>query len=197
MSRLLQRAVDELGKLPSIGERSALRLALYLLSRGEDDVERLATTLLEFKKNVKYCKYCNNISDDDICPICNDLSRDRETICVVEGIKDVLSIEMTNQYRGVYYVLGGVISPMRGISPSSLKIEKLVDNIARWNSKEVILALNSSMEGETTNFYITKKLSDIDIKISNLARGIGFEDNLEQADELTLLHAINNRTTLR
>lgn len=197
MSRLLQRAVDELGKLPSIGERSALRLALYLLTKGNDDVERLATSLLEFKHNVKYCKYCNNISDEDICPICSDLSRDRDTICVVEGIKDVLSVEMTNQYRGVYFVLGGVISPMRGISPSSLKIDKLIANIEMWKSREVILALNSSMEGETTNFYIAKKLSDIDIKISNLARGIGFEDNLEQADELTLLHAINNRTLLK
>lgn len=197
MSKLLNRAVEELAKLPSIGERSALRLALHLLSQQPSDVERLTEAITTFKKGVKYCIFCNNIADSDVCPICSDNSRDGEIICVVESIKDVLSIESTGQYRGLYFVLGGVISPLRGISPSSLNIDKLIENIKRHSTKEVILALNASMEGETTIFYISRKLSPMGIKISNLARGIGFEDNLEQADELTLLHAINFRTPVK
>lgn len=197
MSKLLNRVVEELSKLPSIGDRSALRLALHLLSQQPSDVERLTDAIAAFRKEIKYCKYCNNISDTDICPICSDHSRDCEIICVVESIKDVLSIESTGQYRGLYFVLGGVISPLRGISPSSLNIDLLIENINRHDTKEVILALNTSMEGETTIFYISRKLAPLGVKISNLARGIGFEDNLEQADELTLLHAINFRTPIR
>lgn len=189
--------MEELAKLPSIGDRSALRLALHILSQQPSDVERLTDAIATFRKEVKYCKYCNNLSDSDICPICGDLSRDREIICVVESIKDVISIESTGQYRGLYFVLGGVISPLRGISPSSLKVEVLIENIKRNDTKEVILALNTSMEGETTIFYISRKLLPLGIKVSNLARGIGFEDNLEQADELTLLHAINFRTPIK
>lgn len=197
MSKLLNKVVEELAKLPSIGDRSALRLALHLLSQQPSDVERLTEAIATFRKEVKYCKYCNNISDTDVCPICSDHSRDRETICVVENIKDVLSIESTGQYKGLYHVLGGVISPLRGISPSSLKIDLLQENIIRNGAKEVILALNTSVEGETTIFYISRKLASLEIKISNLARGIGFEDNLEQADELTLSHAINFRTPVK
>lgn len=197
MSKLLNRVVEELAKLPSIGDRSALRLALHILSQQPSDVERLTDAISNFRKDVKYCKYCNNLSDTDICPICGDMSRDRELICVVENVKDVLSIESTGQYKGLYFVLGGVISPMRGISPSSLKVEVLVENIKRNDTKEVILALNTSMEGETTIFYISRKLLPLGIKVSNLARGIGFEDNLEQADELTLMHAINFRTQIK
>lgn len=197
MSKLLNRVVEELAKLPSIGDRSALRLALHILSQQPSDIERLTDAISNFRKDVKYCKYCNNLSDTDICPICGDMSRDRELICVVENVKDVLSIESTGQYKGLYFVLGGVISPMRGISPSSLKVEVLVENIKRNDTKEVILALNTSMEGETTIFYISRKLLPLGIKVSNLARGIGFEDNLEQADELTLMHAINFRTQIK
>lgn len=197
MSKLLNRVVEELAKLPSIGDRSALRLALHLLSQQPSDVERLTEAIATFRKEVKYCKYCNNISDTDVCPICNDHSRDREIICVVENIKDVISIESTGQYKGLYHVLGGVISPLRGISPSSLKIDMLQENIIRNGVKEVILALNTSVEGETTIFFISRKLASLEIKISNLARGIGFEDNLEQADELTLSHAINFRTPVK
>ena len=197
MSKLLNRVVDELGKLPSIGDRSALRLALHILSQQPSDVERLTEAISSFRRDVRYCKYCNNISDSDICPICTDNSRDREIICVVENIKDVISIESTGQYRGLYHVLGGVISPLRGISPSSLKIDLLQENIIRNSTKEVILALNTSVEGETTIFFINRKLTHLNIKVSNLARGIGFEDNLEQADELTLSHAINFRTIIK
>ena len=197
MSKLLNRVVEELGKLPSVGDRSALRLALHILSQQPSDVERLTEAINSFRRDVKYCKYCNNISDNDICPICMDKSRDREIICVVENIKDVISIESTGQYNGLYHVLGGVISPLRGISPSSLKIELLQENIIRNSVKEVILALNTSVEGETTIFFISRKLAPLNIKVSNLARGIGFEDNLEQADELTLSHAINFRTAVK
>lgn len=196
MSKLLNRVVEELAKLPSIGDRSALRLALHILSQQPSDVERLTDAISNFRKEVKYCKYCNNLSDTEVCPICSDMSRDRELICVVENVKDVLSIESTGQYKGQYFVLGGVISPMRGVSPSSLKVDVLVENIKRNATKEVILALNTSMEGETTIFYITRKLSPLGVRVSNLARGIGFEDNLEQADELTLMHAINFRTQI-
>lgn len=197
MSKLLNRAVEELAKLPSIGDRSALRLALHILSQQPSDIDRLTDAISTFRRDVKYCKYCNNISDSDVCPICSDHTRDKDIICVVESIKDVLSIESTGQYRGLYFVLGGVISPLRGISPSSLRIDLLAESIQRNNSKEVILALNTSMEGETTIFYISRKLSPLGIKLSNLARGIGFEDNLEQADELTLQHAINFRTPIK
>lgn len=197
MSKLLNKVVEELAKLPSIGDRSALRLALHLLSQQPSDVERLTDAISAFRKEIKYCNYCNNISDTDVCPVCSDPSRDRETICVVESIKDVISIETTGQYKGLYHVLGGVISPLRGISPSSLKIDLLQENIIRNGVKEVILALNTSVEGETTIFFISRKLAPLNIKISNLARGIGFEDNLEQADELTLSHAINFRTPVQ
>lgn len=196
MSRLLTKAVDELAKLPSIGERSALRLALHLLSRPTEDALALARALEAFRTEIRYCIYCNNLSDDEVCPICRDTTRDSSTICVVESVRDVISIESTSQYKGLYFVLGGVISPMRGISPSSLKIDVLISNIQRVEAKEVILALNTSMEGETTCFYITRKLAPLGVKISSLARGIGFEDNLEQTDELTLMHAINNRLVI-
>ncbi len=197
MSTLLNRAVEEFAKLPSIGERSALRLVLHLLSRSEEDVEAFSEAIINFRHNIKYCVQCNNLSDGDLCPICSDSTRDRSVVCVVEGVRELMSIEQTGHYKGLYFVLGGVISPMRGISPSSLKIDTLINTITALGVSEVILALNSSIEGETTNFYITRKLSPFDVTISNLSRGIGFEDNLEHADELTLLHAINNRITVK
>lgn len=194
MSRLLDRVVDELAKLPGVGERTALRLALHLLRQPEANVSNLTASIDNFKKNIKHCRLCNNLSDEDICPICADGGRDRNTVCVVENVKDVLSIESTGMYNGLYHVLGGVISPMQGITPSDLKIDLLAENIAKNGVKEVILALSTSIEGETTLFYISRKLKEHNVKISNIARGIGFGDELDYADEMTLVHAINNRT---
>ena len=197
MSKLLENVVDELSRLPSVGERTAMRLALYLLQEPEDEARNLAQSIVDFRTKIKYCKCCNNLSDEDVCPICNDPTRDTSTICVVERVKDVISIESIGEYRGLYHVLGGVISPMQGIGPSSLKIDLLVENIKRHNTKEVIVALSTSLEGETTLYYIKKKLAETGVTISNIARGIGFGDELDYADEMTLLHAIKNRTSIK
>ena len=196
MSRLLDRAVDELAKLPGVGDRTALRLALHLLRQPADGVDALAAALVDFRRNIKFCRRCNNLSDDELCPICSDVTRDRTTVCVVEQVKDVLSIEHTRSYRGLYHVLGGVISPIQGIGPSDLKINMLVDNVRRGEVKEVILALSTSIEGETTGYYISRQLADTGVKISTIARGIGFGDEIDYADDLTLFHAISNRTVL-
>ena len=193
MSKLLDRAVEELAKLPRIGERTALRLALHLLRQPAEQVSALSESIDRFRREVKYCKKCNNLSDTDICPICADSSRDKSIICVVEQVKDVLSIEHTGQYKGVYHVLGGVISPMQGIAPSDLKIDLLLENISQGGVQEVILALNTSIEGETTSYYLARKLKDLNVKVSTIARGIGFGDELDYADEITLVHAIHNR----
>ncbi|HIS34603.1 MAG TPA: recombination protein RecR [Candidatus Avirikenella pullistercoris] len=193
MSKLLDRAVEELAKLPGIGERTALRLALHLLRQPAEQVSALSESIDRFRREVKYCKKCNNLSDTDICPICADSSRDKSIICVVEQVKDVLSIEHTGQYKGVYHVLGGVISPMQGIAPSDLKIDLLLENISQGGVQEVILALNTSIEGETTSYYLARKLKDLNVKVSTIARGIGFGDELDYADEITLVHAIHNR----
>ncbi len=190
MSRLLDRAVDELAKLPGVGDRTALRLALHLLRQPADGVDALAAALVDFRRNIKFCRRCNNLSDDELCPICSDVTRDRTTVCVVEQVKDVLSIEHTRSYRGLYHVLGGVISPIQGIGPSDLKINMLVDNVRRGEVKEVILALSTSIEGETTGYYISRQLADTGVKISTIARGIGF------GDEIDYVHAISNRTVL-
>ena len=196
MSRLLDRAVDELAKLPGVGDRTALRLALHLLRQPADGVDALAAALVDFRRNIKFCRRCNNLSDDELCPICSDVTRDRTTVCVVEQVKDVLSIEHTRSYRGLYHVLGGVISPIQGIGPSDLKINMLVDNVRRGEVKEVILALSTSIEGETAGYYISRQLADTGVKISTIARGIGFGDEIDYADDLTLVHAISNRTVL-
>jgi recombination protein RecR len=197
LSKLLEQAVGELARLPGIGRRTALRLAMHLLRREPQDVAALAGSLQRFRDGIRYCLRCNNLSDEEICPICADTRRDRTTVCVVEQVKDVLSIENTQQYNGLYHVLGGVISPMQGISPSDLKIDRLVERIGEGEIREVILALNTSVEGETTTFYITRKLSVCEgVRISSLARGIGFGDELDYADELTLAHALHNRTTV-
>ena len=193
MSKLLDRAVEELAKLPGIGERTALRLALHLLRQPAEQVSALSESIDRFRREVKYRKKCNNLSDTDICPICADSSRDKSIICVVEQVKDVLSIEHTGQYKGVYHVLGGVISPMQGIAPSDLKIDLLLENISQGGVQEVILALNTSIEGETTSYYLARKLKDLNVKVSTIARGIGFGDELDYADEITLVHAIHNR----
>lgn len=197
MSKLLDNVVGELSKLPGVGRRTALRLAIHLLRREREDVSALAESLERFRNDIRYCRYCNNLSDEEICPICADPQRDRSTVCVVEHVKDVISVENTRQYRGLYHVLGGIISPMQGISPSDLKIDLLLENIARGEIREVILALNTSVEGETTTFYITRRLADCDgIKVSSLARGIGFGDELDYADDLTIAHALHNRTLI-
>ncbi len=194
MSRLLQDVVGELSKLPGIGRRTALRLAIHLLRMEPESVADMTSSIDRFRKEVKYCSVCNNLSDEEVCPICADRERDRTTICVVEQVADVLSIENTHQYKGLYHVLGGVISPMQGISPSDLKIDLLTDRIARGDINEVILAISTSVEGETTLFYLMNRLRTFEgLKITSIARGIGFGDELEYVDELTITHALRNR----
>lgn len=194
MSKLLQDVVGELSKLPGIGRRTALRLAIHLLRMEPESVGDMTRSIDRFRNEVKYCSVCNNLSDEAICPICADRERDRTTICVVEQVADVLSIENTHQYKGLYHVLGGVISPMQGISPSDLKIDLLTDRIARGGVNEVILAISTSVEGETTLFYLMNRLRAFEgLKITSIARGIGFGDELEYVDELTITHALRNR----
>ena len=197
MSRLLDDVVGELSKLPGIGRRTALRLALHMLRMEPEDVGQMTASIDDFRTNIKYCKYCNNLSDDEVCPICRNESRDRTTVCVVEQVGDVMSIENTRQYNGLYHVLGGVISPMQGVGPSDLKIDLLLENIARGEIREVILAISTTVEGETTQFYITRRLEECGgVRGTTIARGIGFGDELEYADELTIAHAIHNRTKI-
>ncbi len=197
MSKLLEKAVAELARLPGVGRRTALRLAIHLLRRDPQEVSALTEALERFRSDIRYCRCCNNLSDEELCPICADTRRDRTTVCVVEHVKDVISIEATRQYNGLYHVLGGIISPMQGISPSDLKIDLLLENIGRGEIREVILALNTSVEGETTVFYITRRLGECPgIRITSLARGIGFGDELDYADELTIAHALHNRTEI-
>lgn len=193
-SILLEKAVNEFTKLPGIGRKTATRLVLHLLRKQESEVSCFSDAIIRLKREAKYCQECHCISDNDICPICANPSRDHSIICVVENIQDVMAVENTMQYRGVYHVLGGIISPMDGISPSDLNIDSLVQRIASGNVKEVILALSSTMEGDTTNFYIYRKLSQYDIKMSVIARGISVGDELEYADEITLGRSIINRT---
>ena len=192
-SKLLNDAVEELAKLPGVGRKTALRLALHLLKQPKEDVERFGNSIVAFRTNIKHCSSCNNLSDEDICDICNNPRRDRSTICVVESIRDVMSIEKTQQYNGLYHVLGGIISPMEGIGPSQLEIELLLNRVGQGDVNEIVLALNTTMEGETTCYYIHKKLKDYSVSITTLARGIGFGDELEYADELTLGRSIKNR----
>ncbi|MBR5850710.1 MAG: recombination protein RecR [Alistipes sp.] len=197
MSQLLQDVVGELSKLPGIGRRTALRLAMHLLRMEPDSVDEMTASMARFRHEIKHCSRCNNLSDTEICPICADRERDHTTICVVEQVADVLSIENTRQYRGLYHVLGGVISPMQGIAPSDLKIDLLCDRIAEGGVKEVILAISTSVEGETTLFYLMSRLRRFEgLKISTIARGIGFGDELEYVDELTITHALLNRREL-
>ena len=193
-STLLERAVKEFTKLPGIGRKTATRLVLHLLRKSEEEVENFSNALTTLRRDAKYCKECHSISDTDICPICANPLRDHSLICVVENIQDVMAVENTMQYRGVYHVLGGVISPMDGISPSSLNIDSLIKRVAEGEVKEVILALSSTMEGDTTNFYIYRKLQQSGIKLSVIARGISIGDELEYADEVTLGSSIINRT---
>lgn len=193
-SQLLEKAVEEFAKLPGIGRKTALRLVLYLLRQNTEDVEQFAVAISRMKREVKYCRVCHNISDSDLCPICANPQRDASLICVVENVRDVLAVENTGQFTGLYHVLGGIISPMDGIGPSDLEIDSLVSRVAEGRVKEVILALSSTMEGDTTNFYIFRKLAPYDVRISVIARGIAVGDELEYADEVTLGRSILNRT---
>ena len=190
-SKLLEDAVDAISSLPGVGRRSALRLALHLLKQPSENVHHFTSAIDHLRDDVKYCRHCRMISDDEVCSICNDRSRDHNLICVVESVRDVMSIENTGQYRGVYHVLGGIISPINGVGPSDLTIRELVSRMDQCN--EVILALSGDVEGETTSFYIYRQLSQFDVKVSTLARGLGFGDDLEYADELTLGRSIVNR----
>ena len=194
-SQLLERAVQEFSKLPGIGRKTALRLVLHLLHQDADEVGQFAEAISRMKQEVKYCKICHNICDSETCPICSDPRRDGSTICVVENIQDVMAIENTQQYNGLYHVLGGVISPMDGIGPSDLEIDSLVSRVSEGEVKEVILALSSTMEGDTTNFYIFRRLAPYtDVKLSIIARGISVGNELEYTDEVTLGRSILNRT---
>lgn len=195
-SQLLDKAVGELAKLPGVGRKTALRLALYMLRQTEEDVDKLASSLSELRHDIKYCRICHNISDEDVCPICSDKRRDSSTVCVVENIRDVMAVENTQQYGGLYHVLGGIISPMDGIGPSDLEIDSLVERVKAGGVKEVILALSSTMEGDTTNFYISRKLAGENVRVSVIARGISVGDELEYTDEVTLGRAILNRTVV-
>ena len=194
MSQLLQEAVSEFAKLPGIGRRTALRLAMHLLKMDSSAVEQMTESIARFRRDIRHCELCNNLSDTPRCPICSNPERDHSMICVVEQVGDLMSIENTRQYRGLYHVLGGVISPMQGVGPSNLKIDLLLDKIATGNIKEVILAISTSVEGETTLFYILNRLKQYPaVKVSTIARGIGFGDELEYVDELTITHALINR----
>ena len=196
-SKLLDKAVAEISRLPGIGRKTALRLSLHLLRQNPDAVDALAEALVRLRHDVKYCSVCHNISDDDVCPICSDSRRDSSTICVVENVQDVMAIENTQQFHGLYHVLGGIISPMDGIGPSDLNIDSLVKRVEEGGIAEIILALSSTMEGDTTNFYISRRLQSADVKITVIARGISVGNELEYTDEVTLGRSIINRTILK
>jgi recombination protein RecR len=192
-SALLENAVDEFARLPGIGRKTALRLILHLLRQDDATVDNFSQALISLKHQVKYCKVCHNICDDEVCSTCLDKSRDSATVCVVENIKEVMAIENTMQYKGLYHVLGGIISPIDGIGPADLEIESLVERVSNGGIDEIILALSTTMEGDTTNFYIYKKLSPYNVKVSMIARGISVGDEIEYADEVTLGRSILNR----
>ncbi len=200
-SRLLEDAVQAIGSLPGVGRRSALRLALHLLRQPSESVRHFAESIVKMREEAKYCRNCGMISDEDVCPICSDRSRDGRTICVVENVRDVMSIENTGQYRGVYHVLGGIISPIAGVGPSDITVGLLAERVRALasaqesgpESVEVILALSGDVEGETTSFYIYRQIASTGVRVSSLARGLGFGDDLEYADELTLGRSIINR----
>lgn len=189
----LENAVAQLSKLPGIGEKTALRLALHLLRQEENAAVALGESIIEMRKNVKYCSKCHNISESEICDICSDPRRDSSVICVVENVKDVITIEATNEFRGLYHVLGGVISPLDGIGPSMLEIDSLIQRVSEGGISEVILALNPNIQGDTTNYYIFRKLAPFNIAISILARGLSIGNELEYTDEVTLGRSILNR----
>jgi len=192
-SKLLENAVNEFSKLPGIGKKTALRMALYLLKQDEESVRQFGQALIQLRNEVKYCKYCHNLSDTEVCEICSNSRRDHSVVCVVETVRDVMSIENTMQYQGIYHVLGGVISPMDGIGPSDINIDSLAQKVADGKVSELILALSATMEGDTTNFYIYRKVKHFPVVVSTLARGLAVGDELEYADQVTLGRSIVNR----
>lgn len=192
-SRLLENAVNEFSKLPGVGQKTALRLVLHLLNQPKQDVHQFSDSITQLKDHIQFCRICHNISDKQVCEICSNTKRDKTLVCVVEDTRDVMAIENTNQYNGVYHVLGGLISPMDGIGPSDLNVHTLVDRMQDREILEVILALSATMEGDTTIFYIYKKLKDLPVKISTIARGISFGGELEYVDEVTLARSIATR----
>lgn len=196
-SKYMEEAVEQLATLPSVGKRSALRLVIHLLNRKPEEIERFANSFLEMKKHVKYCKSCGNISDEVICEICTNPRRKHDEICVVEDVRDVIAIEETGSFQGIYHVLGGIISPMDGIGPSDLNISSLLDKVQKGEVKEVIFALSATMEGDTTNFFLYKKLQPSGIVISTLSRGVSVGSELQYADGLTLGRSIINRTPFK
>lgn len=193
-STLLENAVNEFAKLPGIGRKTALRLVLYILRQDVAAADSFGNAIIRLRHDVRYCRVCHNISDTDLCNICADPSRDSSTICVVENVREVMAVEATGQFKGLYHVLGGVISPMDGIGPADLEIDSLAERVAAGGIKEVILALSATMEGDTTNFYIFRKLAPYDVRISIIARGVSVGDELEYTDEITLGRSILNRT---
>lgn len=193
MNKFIEDAVNEFSRLPGIGKRTALRLVLHLLKQKPEEVERFGNSFIKMRNEICYCKECHNISEKEICSICEDIKRDKNLLCIVEDIRDILAIENTNQFKGLYHVLGGIISPMDGIGPHDLNIETLINRVKENGMKEIIMALSTTMEGDTTVFYLYKRLKDFDIKISTIARGIAIGDELEYADEVTLGRSITNR----
>jgi recombination protein RecR len=193
-SKLLEQAVREFASLPGIGSKSALRLVLHLLKQEAEEVERFGNSMIELKRNIHHCRICRNISDTETCQICSNPKRDSNLVCVVENIRDVMSVENTNQYNGLYHVLGGIISPIDGVGPADLTIDSLEERVKQGGVEEVILALSTTMEGDTTNFYIFKRLKSYPVKVSTLARGVAIGDELEYADEITLGRSIVDRT---
>lgn len=194
-SVILEQAVNQMASLPGVGRRTALRLVLHLLRQTDEQVEAFAGSFTRLKKEVIYCRECHNISDTEICPICGSVRRDHSTICVVENVQDVMSIENTGQYTGVYHVLGGIISPMEGIGPKDIEVDSLIERIRKGDVDEIILALPTTMEGDTTNFYIYRRIQNagLDVKISQIARGVAVGNQIEYTDEITLGRSIVNR----
>lgn len=192
-SQLLEKTVSELSKLPGIGRKTALRLALHILRKPAEEAKSLGEAIIEMRDNISYCHRCHNISEEETCPICSDHRRDTSVVCVVENVKDVITIEATNQHNGLYHVLGGLISPLDGIGPSDIEIESLVERVKNEKIEEIILALSPTIEGDTTNFYIFRKLNGLPVKVTMLARGLSVGNELEYTDELTLGKSIQNR----
>ncbi len=194
LSRWIDDAADQVATLPGIGKKTALRLVLHLIRKSPEEVAKFAQSILDAKTNIKSCQECHQLSDDDICEICKNPTRNKTSICVVQDIRDVLAVENTGQFNGVYHVLGGLISPMEGVSPSDLHVESLIERVEKNQAQEVILALNATMEGETTSFYLYRKLSPFSVKVSNIARGVAVGGELEYTDEVTLGRSIVHRT---
>lgn len=195
--KLLETAVDELNRLPGIGRKTALRLALFLLSQKREMVEQFGKTLIDFRNNIQYCKHCHNISDTEICPVCASVKRDRSLLCIVSDVRDVMAIENTGMFNGLYHVLGGLINPLAGISPSRLNIADLPERIRQDEVQEIILALPATPEGDTSAFYIFRQINNLPVKITTLAKGIAIGDDLEYIDELTLGRSLSNRVEFK